>query len=107
MFMCTCTYFVLFFLQTNDSNNQCPFIRRAKYQGRKRQDKMTSAFEEAKPEAVEAAAAAESLADSSGEESETEDEEVAMNCVGGFRGIDDSDMNTTGSSDEEEDLEDE
>jgi len=29
------------------------------------------------------------------EESETEDEEVKMNCFGGVRGIDDSDMNTT------------
>jgi hypothetical protein len=28
-------------------------------------------------------------------ESETEDEEVKMNCVGGFRGIEDSDMNST------------
>jgi hypothetical protein len=36
-------------------------------------------------------------------ESETEDEEVRMNCVGGFRGIEDSDMNTTENSDYEED----
>lgn len=36
-------------------------------------------------------------------ESETEDEEVRMNCVGGFRGIEDSDMNTTENSDEEGD----
>jgi len=41
--------------------------------------------------------------DSAGEESD-EDEEVAMNCIGGFRGIEDSDMNTTdSSSDEDED----
>lgn len=32
-------------------------------------------------------------------DSETEDEEVKLNCVGGFRGILDSDMNTTASSD--------
>ena len=36
-------------------------------------------------------------------ESETEDEEVRMNCVGGFRGIEDSDMNTTENSDDEDD----
>jgi hypothetical protein len=36
-------------------------------------------------------------------ESETEDEEVRMNCVGGFRGIEDSDMNTTDNSDDEDD----
>jgi hypothetical protein len=36
-------------------------------------------------------------------ESETEDEEVRMNCVGGFRGIEDSDMNTTENSDNEDD----
>lgn len=35
-------------------------------------------------------------------ESETEDEEVRMNCVGGFRGIEDSDMNTTENSDDED-----
>jgi len=64
---------------------------------------MTSAFEEAKPSAT----TDNSLVHASGEESETEDEEVAMNCVGGFRGVDDSDMNTTDSSDDEEDLEDE
>jgi len=39
-------------------------------------------------------------------ESETEDEEVKMNCVGGFRGIEDSDMNTSGRSDDEDDLSD-
>ena len=66
---------------------------------------MTSAFEEAKP-FVAAATTDNSLVNASREESETEDEEVAMNCVGGFRGADDSDMNTTDSSDEE-DLEDE
>lgn len=31
-------------------------------------------------------------------ESETEDEEVRMNCIGGFRGVDDSDMYTSGNS---------
>ena len=36
-------------------------------------------------------------------ESETEDEEIRMNCVGGFRGIEDSDMNTTDNSDSEDD----
>ena len=36
-------------------------------------------------------------------ENETEDEEVCMNCVGGFRGIEDSDMNTTENSDNEDD----
>jgi hypothetical protein len=36
-------------------------------------------------------------------ESETEDEEVRMNCIGGFRGIEDSDMNTTENSDDEND----
>ena len=36
-------------------------------------------------------------------ESETEDEEVRMNCVGGFRGIEDSDMNTTENSGNEDD----
>ena len=66
---------------------------------------MTSAFEEAKPNTA-TATTDNSLVHASGEESETEDEEVAMNCVGGFRGVDDSDMNTTDSSDEE-DLEDE
>jgi hypothetical protein len=35
-------------------------------------------------------------------ESETEDEEVRMNCIGGFRGIEDSDMNTTENSDDED-----
>lgn len=40
-------------------------------------------------------------------ESETEDEEVAMNCVGGFRGIEDSDINSTDMSSDEEDPEDE
>jgi hypothetical protein len=39
-------------------------------------------------------------------ESETEDEEVKMNCVGGFRGIEDSDMNST-DDDESIDGEDE
>ena len=39
-------------------------------------------------------------------ESETEDEEVKMNCVGGFRGIEDSDMNTSEDSDDEDDLSD-
>lgn len=27
-------------------------------------------------------------------ESETEDEEIRINCIGGFRGVDDSDVNT-------------
>lgn len=35
------------------------------------------------------------------DESETEDEEVKMNCVNGIRGIDDSDMNTTEASDDD------
>lgn len=34
-------------------------------------------------------------------ESETEDEEVKINCAGGFRGVEDSDMNT---SDDDESL---
>ena len=34
-----------------------------------------------------------------GMESETEDEEVKMNCAGGYRGIEDSDMNTTDDDD--------
>jgi hypothetical protein len=41
-------------------------------------------------------------------ESETEDEEVRMNCIGGLRGIDDSDINSTDASesdDEEDDAE--
>jgi len=43
------------------------------------------------------------------DESETEDEEVKMNCIGGSRGIQDSDMNSDYgngdemSSDEDED----
>jgi hypothetical protein len=36
-------------------------------------------------------------------ESETEDEEVKMNCIGGFRGGNDSDMATTESSDNDDD----
>jgi hypothetical protein len=36
-------------------------------------------------------------------ESETEDEEVKMNCVGGLRGVDDSDINTTERSDADDD----
>jgi hypothetical protein len=36
-------------------------------------------------------------------ESETEDEEVKMNCIGGFRGGNDSDMATTESSDNNDD----
>lgn len=35
-------------------------------------------------------------------ESETEDEEVKMNCIGGSRGFDESDMNTTDASDHED-----
>jgi hypothetical protein len=41
--------------------------------------------------------------DYSASESETEDEEVRMNCIGGFRGIEDSDMNTTENSEYEDD----
>ena len=37
-------------------------------------------------------------------ESETEDEEVRMNCSGGFRGIDDSDINTTDHSEGGDDV---
>lgn len=40
-------------------------------------------------------------------ESETEDEEVKMNCVGGFRGVEDSDMNTSDDDDESLDGQDE
>lgn len=36
-------------------------------------------------------------------ESETEDEEVKMNCIGGLRGIEDSDMNTSDEDDDESD----
>lgn len=36
-------------------------------------------------------------------ESDTEDEEVRMNCIGGFRGIEDSDMNTTENSEYDDD----
>lgn len=36
-------------------------------------------------------------------EDETEDEEVKMNCIGGLRGIQDSDMNTTDGDDEDDD----
>jgi hypothetical protein len=36
-------------------------------------------------------------------ESETEDEEVRMNCIGGVGGIDDSDMNTNGAQSEDSD----
>jgi hypothetical protein len=39
-------------------------------------------------------------ADEEGLESETEDEEVKMNCIGGYRGADDSDMNTTDHDDD-------
>jgi hypothetical protein len=35
-------------------------------------------------------------------ESETEDEEVKMNCIGGFRGGDDSEIFSTNSSDADE-----
>jgi hypothetical protein len=40
-------------------------------------------------------------------ESETEDEEVRMNCIGGLRGMTDSDINSTdgSESDEEDDAE--
>jgi hypothetical protein len=40
-------------------------------------------------------------------ESETEDEEVRMNCIGGLRGMDDSDINSTdgSESDDEDDAE--
>lgn len=40
------------------------------------------------------------------DESETEDEEVKMNCIGGFRGIEDSDM-CTSDNDDDDDLSDE
>jgi len=40
-------------------------------------------------------------------ESETEDEEVRMNCAGGIRGVDDSDMNSTTDHSEDVDSEDE
>lgn len=40
------------------------------------------------------------------DDSETEDEEVKMNCITGFRGIVDSDMNTTDHSDNESECED-
>lgn len=40
------------------------------------------------------------------DDSETEDEEVKMNCITGFRGIVDSDMNTTDHSDNESEFED-
>jgi hypothetical protein len=36
-------------------------------------------------------------------ESETEDEEVRINCIAGFRGVEDSDMNTTENSDYDDD----
>jgi hypothetical protein len=36
-------------------------------------------------------------------ESETEDEEVKMNCIGGCRGGEDSDMDTTENSDNDDD----
>jgi len=73
---------------------------------------MSSAFEETDPNAVAAAAADNKklTIGSSGDDSDTEDEEVAMNCLGGFRGVGYYDMNTTdaSSSDEEdEDLDDE
>lgn len=71
---------------------------------------MTSAFEETHPRS---AATSDNLLLDSGEDSTRdesdaeEDEEVAMNCIGGFRGMEDSDMNTTdASSDEEEDNDD-
>jgi hypothetical protein len=35
-------------------------------------------------------------------ESETEDEEVKMNCIGGFRGGDDSEVFSANSSDEDD-----
>ena len=38
-------------------------------------------------------------------ESETEDEEVKLNCIGGFRGEEDSDMNTSCMEDEDDDSE--
>lgn len=40
-------------------------------------------------------------------ESETEDEEVRMNCIGGYRGVGDSDMNSTTDHSEGGDSEDE
>jgi hypothetical protein len=36
-------------------------------------------------------------------ESETEDEEVKMNCIGGFRGGDDSEIFSSTSSDDDDD----
>jgi hypothetical protein len=39
-------------------------------------------------------------------ESETEDEEVKLNCIGGVQGLADSDMNTSDSSDGEDDISD-
>jgi len=72
---------------------------------------MTSVFEETNRQAATAASHTMlTMGSSGGHESDTEDEEVAMNCLGGFRGVGYYDMNTTdaSSSDEEdEDLDDE
>ena len=38
------------------------------------------------------------------ESDDTTDEEVAMNCIGGLRGVADSDMDTTDASSDEEDF---
>ena len=67
---------------------------------------MTSAFEETNPSS---ATKADNLLLGSGEDSTRdesdaeEDEEVAMNCVGGFRGMEESDLNTTDVSSDEDD----
>lgn len=64
---------------------------------------MSSASEETNPKAVVAATDNNKLTiGSSGDDSDTEDEEVAMNCIGGFRGVEDSDMETTDASSDEE-----
>ena len=39
-------------------------------------------------------------------ESETEDEEVKMNCIGGLRGIEDSDMNSSDDDESDDDEDD-
>ena len=41
----------------------------------------------------------------SGDESDSEDDEVAMNCLGGICVVDDSDISTTASSSDDEDYE--
>jgi hypothetical protein len=41
----------------------------------------------------------------SGDESDTEDDEVAMTCLGGICGVEESDISTTASSSDDEDYE--